>query len=251
LVLVKIMKGKIFIGTSGWNYKESKGIFYPENLRAADYLTYNSKVFNATEINTSFYHMPRMATVKGWMDKVSPEFKFCPKISKYITHIKRLKEPEEPLSRFFEVFEQMQPVMGPVLIQLPPSLKFEYDIAGHFYKELKKHYRNYDFAMEVRHKTWLDTDSIALLTKYKIALVVSQSGIGFPYAEIPTGKNIYLRFHGPEKLYASGYSDEVLREYANKLIGWEKEGHLVWAFFNNGWAYAVKNALTLKSMVAG
>jgi uncharacterized protein YecE (DUF72 family) len=243
------MKGNIFIGTSGWNYRDSNHIFYPTGTKAAEYLSFYAKHFVTTEINTSFYHMPRATSVQGWIDKVPVDFKFCAKISKYLTHIKRLKEPEEPLERFFEVFEQMKKQMGPVLVQLPSSLKFDYDLAEHFYKLLQAKYKGYSFAMEVRHDTWLGTDSLALMHRYNIILVISQSGVGFPYAEVINNKNVYVRFHGPGKLYASSYTDEMLKEYAGKFLSWQKEGHDIWVFFNNDWLNGLKNAETLKRMV--
>ena len=158
---------------------------------------------------------------------------FCPKISRYITHIKRLKDPEETLPRFFEVFDPVKKHMGPVLIQLPPSSKFHYDITEHFFSVLKKEYKGYDFALEVRHDTWLEDDSLNLMAKYDIAFVISQSGDRFPYREMVTAKNVYVRFHGPEGLYSSSYSDKMLKSFAKKFLSWIEEGHIIWAFFNN------------------
>src|SRR6478609_7365479 len=117
----------IHIGTSGWSYKDWKELFYPKGLKTTEWISYYAITFRITEINSSFYHLPKRQTVEGWVNKVPPDFLFCPKMSRYLTHIKRLKEPEESLERFFEVFEPMKNNMGPVLIQLPPSLKFEYE----------------------------------------------------------------------------------------------------------------------------
>lgn len=224
---------KIHIGTSGWSYKHWKGIFYPEKMKPTDYLKYYSNFFKTTEINTSFYHLPKESTIEKWVNEVPKDFRFCPKISRFLTHLKRLHEPEEPLERFFEIFEKMKKVCGPVLVQLPPSLKFDYDRAEHFYKILKTQYKDYDFAMEVRHQTWLQDDSLTLMSKYDMAFVISQSGDRFPYAEMVTAKNIYVRFHGPEGLYSSSYSEKMLRSFADMFKHWVKEGHIIWAFFNN------------------
>lgn len=224
---------KINIGTSGWSYKDWKGIFYPEKLKPAEYLKFYKNFFHTTEINTSFYHMPLQKTVEKWTETVPAGFRFCVKISRYITHLKKLHKPEEPLERFFNVFEPMHKKMGLVLIQLPPSLKFNYDVASHFFHLLKTKYGKYQFALEVRHDTWLQDDSLTLMTKYDLAFVISQSGVNFPYSEMVTSKNIYVRFHGPEKLYASSYSDEMLADFAKKFKQWIKKGHHVWAFFNN------------------
>jgi uncharacterized protein YecE (DUF72 family) len=151
-------------------------------------------------------------------------FLFCPKLSRYITHMKKLKEPEEPLERFFDVFAPMQPHMGPVLVQLPPSLKWDYDRAEHLYGVLKKLYKQYEFVLEVRHATWLEEDSLTLMAQYEVGLVISQSAGVFPYSEMVTAKNVYLRFHGPAALYASPYSDADLQYFAGKIRNWIAEG---------------------------
>ncbi len=244
------MQGGIYIGISGWSYYDWKGIFYPGDLKSADWLTYYSKYFHITEINSSFYHLPREKTVLGWKDKVPPKFLFCPKMSKYLTHVTKLKDPEEPLARFFEVFDVVRKQLGPVLIQLPPSLKYEESLATNFFEILKRDYSNYSFAVEARHNSWIGNEAFALMKKYKVGWVISQSGVGFPYSEQVTAKNIYIRFHGPGKLYASSYSEEMLQEYADKIANWCNTGHSIWVFFNNCYnGVAIDNANTLKKML--
>ena len=242
---------KFYIGTSGWSYSHWKEVFYPPKLKPTDYLGFYSKSFSITEINTSFYHLPKLQTVLNWVAKVPENFRFCPKLSRYITHMKKLNEPEEPLQRFFEVFEPMKNVMGPVLIQLPPSLKFNYDTAEYFFKVLKKNYKEYEFVLEVRHNTWLGEESLTLMTKYDLGFVISQSGKRFPYSETVTSKNIYVRFHGPVQLYASSYSDEMLEDFAAKFRKWINQGHVIWAFFNNDiHGYALVNANRLEELLS-
>jgi uncharacterized protein YecE (DUF72 family) len=244
------MVDRIHIGTSGWSYKHWKGIYYPSEMKAADWLTWYAETFKATEINGSFYRLPTQETVIKWAKQVPADFVFCPKMSRYLTHMKKLRDPEEPLERFFTIFEPMKEKMGPVLIQLPPSLKFHYDLAEYFYALLKKKYRAYEFVVEIRQDTWLQQDSLTLMTKYNIGFVISQSGNQFPYSEIVTAKNIYVRFHGPEALYASSYSEEMLQEFAGKFKNWIKEGHIVWAFFNNDvFGYAIENAKRLMQIL--
>ena len=237
---------KIHIGTSGWSYKHWRGVFYPRTLAASKWLGFYTGVFATTEVNGSFYRLPTAETVKKWAEAVPDEFLFCPKMSRYLTHMKKLREPEEPLERFFSVFHFMQEKIGPVLIQLPPMLLFNYEVAEHFYRLLKMNYRDYDFVIEVRHATWLQEKSLTLMTAYDIGFVISQSNQVFPYAEVVTAKNIYVRFHGPADLYASSYSDEALKSYAEKFIAWVKEGHEVWAYFNNDiHGHATKDAIRL------
>jgi uncharacterized protein YecE (DUF72 family) len=240
-------KVKFHVGTSGWSYKDWIEVFYPKNLKSTDWLTHYAKTFDCTEINSSFYRLPQKQTVINWINKVPKEFLFCPKMSRYLTHIKRLKEPEEPLERFFGIFEPMQKQMGPVLIQLPKIVPFDYDIAERLYKLLKEKYSSYQFAMEVRHESWMKEDSYTLMTKYDIAFVISHSGGHFPYEEIVTSKNIYFRFHGPGSLYNTKYDDADLKKYAKLFKNWMKKGHELWIFFNNDWfGYGIDNALTLR-----
>jgi uncharacterized protein YecE (DUF72 family) len=240
------MKSGIHIGTSGWSYKHWKGIFYPPKLKTTEWIRFYSNHFKATEINGSFYKLPTRDTVIEWMEKVPKDFLFCPKMSRFLTHMKKLNEPEEPLERFFGIFEPLKKMMGPVLLQLPAILKFHYDKADHVYRLMKTKYRKYDFVMEVRHDSWMQEESLTLMTKYDIGLVISQSGERFPYSEMITAKNIYIRFHGPHQLYASSYSDEMLKDFAKKFRKWEKEGHVIWAFFNNDiHGYAIEDAKRL------
>jgi uncharacterized protein YecE (DUF72 family) len=143
--------------------------------------------------------------------------------------MKKLNDPEEPLERFFEVFQAMKKQMGPVLIQLPRMVKFKFDRDEHFFRLLTTTYRSYKFVLEFRHDSWVHNDALSLLAKYNIGLVISQSGSRFPYSEMVTAKNIYVRFHGPKELYASSYSDKELKYFARKFKKWVKEGHEIWA----------------------
>jgi uncharacterized protein YecE (DUF72 family) len=240
----------IHIGTSGWSYQKWKGLFYPQKLPSAKWLDYYTQFFSTTEINGSFYRLPSIETVEKWTALVPDNFLFCPKMSRYLTHMKKLREPEEPLERFFSVFEHMKRKMGPVLVQLPSMLKFHYDVAEHFYRLLKFSYHPYEFVMEVRHPSWLGEESLTLMTAFSIGLVISQSGNVFPYSEMITAKNVYVRFHGPNELYASAYSDEMLQEFAGKFRQWVADGHEVWAYFNNDiHGYAPVDAQRLQQLV--
>ena len=240
----------IHIGTSGWSYRHWREIFYPKGVKPADYVSYYAQHFSTTEINTTFYHLPRLSTVQNWSDKVPHSFRFSIKMSRFLTQTKRLKEPEEPLERFFAAIEPVRHLCGMILLQLPPSLSFGYDRADYLFSLLKKEYKQYRFALEVRHHSWLEVDAISLLTKYDIAFVISQSANKFPYAEMITAKNIYVRFHGPDALYASSYSDESLHYYAARFLHWQKEGYKVWAYFNNDInGHAIANANTLQTIL--
>ncbi len=135
-------------------------------------------------------------------------------------------------------------------MQLPHMVKFNYEVTDHLFKLLKKSYKKYSFVLEPRHNTWFEDESLSLLKKYNIGLVISQSGIYFPYSEQITAKNIYVRFHGPVELYASSYTDNMLTEFAYKFKAWIKNGHKIWVFFNNDiHGHAFRNAQRLKEIM--
>lgn len=233
---------KIHIGTSGWSYKHWKGRFYPPQVKSSGYLSFYATHFSVTELNSSFYRLPNKETVEKWANMVPDGFLFCPKMSRFLTHMKKLREPREPLERFFGIFEHIKKHLGPVLIQLPASLHFHEDVVTTFYEILRNDFADYVFAMEVRHETWFSDSSIRLMKKYKITLVMAQSG-SYPYYEELTAKNIFFRFHGPDELYASSYSADTLMMYAEKFAAWAKNGNTVWIFFNNDiHGYALENA---------
>lgn len=248
-ILLNPVSGQIHIGTSGWSYKHWKGDFYPQGLPSTKWLDYYKGIFSTTEINGSFYRLPSVEMVEKWTAAVPDDFLFCPKMSRFLTHMKKLREPEEPLERFFSVFEPMKKKLGSILIQLPAMLGFNYDVAEHLYRLLKFKYTPYQFAIEVRHASWLEEQSLTLMTAFDISLVISQSGGVFPYSEMITARNIYVRFHGPDQLYASAYSDEMLKDFARKFKRWTSEGHVVWAYFNNDiHGYAPADALRLERL---
>jgi uncharacterized protein YecE (DUF72 family) len=243
-------KGKIHIGTSGFSYKHWKGRFYPKEVRAADYLAYYAAHFRATEINSSFYRLPSAETVAHWASIVPGDFIFCPKMSRYLTHMKKLRQPQEPLERFFSIFDPVCGRLGPVLIQLPPMLGFHADIVRNFYEVLQTIYAAYRFVVEVRHPSWLVPESFALMAGYGIGFVQSYSTGEFPYAREITARDVYIRLHGPGALYASSYSDAVLAGFAVRAKAWCDAGHHVWFFFNNDiHGYAPEDARRLQHLL--
>jgi len=241
----------LFVGTSGWSYDHWKGIFYPVTVKPPYYLEYYVTRFNCVELDSSFYHLPLKKTTTGWMERTPDTFMFCPKLSRYITHQKRLVDAEEPLKKYFEVFDVMKKRLGPVLIQLPPGLSFDKPLISRFLDILKEEYNDYRFAIEARHKSWITDDCFKLFNQYQIAFVIADSGKRFPYYEAVTADFVYFRFHGHEKLYASDYSEQELQQYAEKILNWLKGTKEVWAFFNNDfYGFAVKNASRLKEILA-
>lgn len=248
--ITHMAKGKIHIGTSGWSYSDWRSIYYPPRTKASDYLLHYSADFDCAEINSSFYSLPRAATVQNWADKTPDHFRFCAKMSRYLTQMKRLRDPEEPLAKFFAAMEPLGKKLAYVLFQLPPSLKFDEAVATFLLDLLRRDYHRCHFAIEARHASWLEALPLSLLREYDIPLVISQSGVGYPYLESDVTKAMYLRFHGPQELFSSRYSDEMLEQYAGKIKNWSDEGHTIWAFFNNTMgSNGLDNARKLKSLL--
>jgi len=238
------------IGTSGWSYAHWKDVFYPEDIKPAGYLEFYLTRFNCVELNSCFYHIPRETTVEGWMQRTPGSFKFSLKLNRVITHQKRLADCQEALKRFFDVFERMRERLGPVLIQIPPDLSCDIPLLTDFLDLLEVHYRHFRFAIEVRHRSWITDQFFELLAHHGIAFVIADSNNRFPDHEAVTSDTVYLRLHGPERLYASEYNESSLHRYAEKIIDWLSTDHEVWVFFNNDFnGYAVKNALEMNELV--
>lgn len=246
-----IKRKNIHVGTSGWSYKHWKHLYYPEKLKPAAYLSFLATDFDATEINTTFYHLPSPETIQHWMEAVPKTFKFCPKMSRYLTQMKKLNDPEEPLSRYFSLFEPMKKYLGPILVQLPPNLGFHLEKTTHFFKVLKEQHAGFKIALEVRHASWLEPNAIKLMKRFKISFVIADSGGRFPMVEEVTARDIYIRFHGPDGSYATSYDPDILQLYADKCLDWADRGHRIWVFFNNDiHGYAPENARMLKKFLS-
>ena len=166
--------------------------------------------------------------------------------------MKKLNDPDEPLARFFGLFAPIKKHLGPILFQLPPNLGFHLDKVIYLLDILKANYRGFKFAIEARHPSWFDAKPISLLKKYAISFVIADSGGRFPSDEKVTARDIYIRFHGPDGSYATSYPTAALEVYAQKCKRWATQGHRIWIFFNNDLhAYAIDNARTLQSLLAG
>ncbi len=259
-----LQKAKIYIGTSGWVYSHWVGKFYPENLPSKDRLKYFAKYFDTAEVNYSFYHLPRPTTFLKWYQETPKGFLFSVKASRFITHIKRLKNVKDPWQQFFENAKNLKEKLGPILFQFPPSFKAEkeniqrlrnflkllsnYQLATTHYSLPTTHYK-LRYAFEFRHKTWLDEKTYKLLEKYNAALVIADSS-RYPKAEVVTTDFVYIRMHGPAELFASKYSDKALENLAKKIKKWQKEKRDVFVYFNNDFhGFAIENALFLKKLL--
>jgi len=234
------------IGISGWRYAPWRGVFYPKDLVQRDELSYASRHFPSVELNGSFYSLQRPESYARWRDATPPGFVFAVKGPRFITHIRRLREIEAPLANFFAsgVF-LLREKFGPILWQFPPSLRYDHDLFARFFERLPrdtdgalKLARRRDFrmkgrarlaidrnrklrhAIEIRHASFLDEDFVALLREHGIALVVADTAGKWPRVEDLTADFVYMRLHGDEQLYVSGYTDAALDRWAKRIRAW-------------------------------
>lgn len=243
--------GELRVGTSGWVYADWRGRFYPETLKQKDYLYYYSRHFNSAEINASFYHLPERDTFAQWAESVPDDFVFAVKASRFITHVRRLKDVEEPWKRFLEHASALGHKLGPILIQLPPNYRCDRPALEAFL-QMAQESGSHRLAFEFRHASWFDPPILDLLRRCRAAAVIADSS-RYPQAPaVPTTHFVYLRFHGPAELFASRYTDQQLESWASKIRSWLEGGKTVYAYFNNDFhAYAVANAKRLVELVAG
>lgn len=232
----------VHIGTSGWSYKHWRGNFYPPELGAKEYLEYYSKHFGTIEINNSFYHLLQDETVRNWVKTVPSNFIFAVKANRYITHIKRLKEPQIRVAHFIESIKSFDEKLGPILFQLPPNFGFNAQRLESFLEALPENYR---YVFEFRNKSWFNPETYNILRKKNIALCIYNLGDYQSPKEI-TADFIYIRLHGPGGLGSKKYDDTKLNEFCADIIVFNKQNKDVFCYFNNDEAgYAIQNAFEL------
>ncbi len=238
---------KVYIGTSGWAYNHWIDVFYPEDLKQKDWLDFYTKHFSTVELNTSFYHLPKPKTFSNWRAQTSKDFIFAVKTSRFITHVKKIRNCKEPWKRFIDSAKNLKENLGPILFQLPPFLKANPKVLEDFLKILPK--KKYLYVLEPRHKSWFADDIYKILKKYNVALCIADSP-QWPTEEVITSDFIYIRFHGGQILYGSEYSLNELKVWARKIKKWLKQKLDVYVYFNNdAGGYAVKNAKQLIKLV--
>lgn len=239
-------RGEIRIGISGWRYAPWRGVFYPRGLAQHRELAHASSVLRTIEINGSFYSLQRPQSYAAWHDETPDDFVFAVKGSRYITHMKRLKEVEGPLANFLASgVLRLGAKLGPFLWQFPPMLPFEAERFDAFFALLprdtdaalalaRRHdervagrewlradgHRPLRHAVEIRHPSFADPAFVALLRRHGIALVVADTAGRWPLLEDLTADFVYLRLHGDKQLYASGYDDAALDAWAQRIEAW-------------------------------
>ena len=240
------MKSLCYIGTSGWTYSHWRGIFYPETLPQNKWFSYYSKFFNTVEINATFYRTPPLKTFKGWGKKAPPGFTFAVKMSQILTHKKKLTSPLPFLNTLIERYRAINDALGPILIQLPPSLHIDLKRLEDFLKLLPD---DLMFVVEFRHKSWFNDKTFELLDSFGVGFV----SFHHPYLDCPkvvTGKLVYLRFHGSTSLYGGRYSLKELGVWSQFLRDHITPRRPGFAYFNNDFnANAVFDAINLKKLM--
>ncbi len=224
----KLPRG-IHIGTSGWHYGSWRGPFYPPDVRVKDQLAYYASRFCTTEINASFYRLPTEKAVRDWRDTVPEDFLFAWKASRYITHLKRLKDCADPVALVFGRMEKLGTRFGPVLFQLPPRFHCDRERLAGFLKLLPKARRA---AFEFRHESWYEPAIFDLLSEHNAAFCISDHAAAPAPFEV-TADFVYLRGHGPSGHYHGTYPDAELGGWAGHIRSWRRRRREVFVYFDN------------------
>jgi uncharacterized protein YecE (DUF72 family) len=235
----------IRIGTSGWVYKHWHGLFYPTELRQADWFGTYAREFNTVEINNSFYRLPSATAFDAWREQAPPGFVYAVKASRFLTHLKKLKDPEEPLQRFFERASHLGPTLGPVLYQLPPHWRVNLPRFEAFLTLLPASYLH---VIEFRDASWLIEEVFRLLERYQVVHCIHD----MQPLHVPlrlTASTVYLRFHG-DPAHGGDYQLAALETWARRIEEWRSQKLDIFIYFNNdGSGYALEDAKTLRKLV--
>ncbi len=232
------------IGCSGWSYKEWKGDFYPEDLPASKWFEYYAKHFNTVELNNTFYRLPTENAVKNWHGRSPEGFQFSAKASQHITHYQRLKDIEDGLAKFYASLAGLKNKLGPVLFQLPASVKRDGELLENFLSKLPKTHAH---VMELRSSTWWEKEVYGLLEKYSVGFCIYHRE-KTTSAIVTTSDNLYLRFHGTGARYTGSYDTKTLKKWA-KIIK-ESGAKDAWVYFNNSAkSEAPMDALSLRKIL--
>lgn len=217
---------RVQIGTSGWVYPDWRGTFYPRDLPTSSWLDHYVHDFSTVEINSTFYRLPATATFRSWRERTPEGFSFAVKASRYLTHIRRLREPREPVERLVSRTRGLGTRLGPILIQLPPTLRRDLDALE---RTLHSFGRGRRLALEFRHPSWATPATMDLLERYGVAWVVGdRAGVDTPV--VTTGGWAYLRFHkGTDEGF--DYPKDALRRWAEEIMSLDVSE--VFAYFNN------------------
>lgn len=234
------------IGTSGWAYPHWRGAFYPERLRPAEWFRFYAERFDACEINGSFYRLPSEGAVRNWAEAAPPDFVFAWKVSRYLTHAKKLKDPAEPLALIFGRMRGLGPHAGPALFQLHPGMKRDDARLAGLLALLPP---DFSHAIEFRHPSWFADPVYDALRRSGVAFCISDHHDA-PSPWVETAPLVYLRGHGPAGHYKDSYPTPVLQDWARRIGAALDRGCTVHAYFDNDiGAEAPRDAERLRAML--
>ena len=237
----------IRIGCSGWQYKHWRGDFYPAELQTSRWFAHYALSFDTVEINNSFYRLPSAETFAKWREQAPSRFLYALKASRFLTHMKKLKDPEDPLARFFDNARQLGARLGPILYQLPPRWPLNLERFEIFLRALPRGYRH---TVEFREPSWYDQRVFDLLHRHNVALCLHDMQ-GSTSGKLVVGPFIYVRFHFGTKKYGGRYSDDRLDNWAAWLAARAADGLHVFAYFNNDTGgHAPRDAVRLRQKIA-
>jgi uncharacterized protein YecE (DUF72 family) len=244
----KIPGTGLHLGTSGWTYAHWRGRFYPEKLAQRNWFEFYCRHFGTVELNASFYRIPNAGAVDGWNQRSPDHFRFAIKISRLISHIKRLHDCDHEIRWFFDTFAPLDKKIAIYLLQLPPGAGFDPVLLENFFTRLPSGVR---VAVEFRNKSWYRDETYRLLENTPHAFCIHDwDGLGTE--RIVIHNTAYIRFHGTESRYAGDYPDEQLNGWASWIKDQLRLNTAVFGYFNNDLnGFAVKNCLKLKELVAG
>jgi len=239
------MSVKYYVGCSGWHYEHWRGLYYPQELPRPKWLPFCAQQFSTVELNNSFYHLPSEKAFTTWRESTPENFIFAVKVSRFITHIKRLRNSgttvEDSLSRASFLKEKL----GPLLYQLPPSMKRNDELLQDFLSSLPPKYQH---VIEFRHESRIHETVFDILRRHNVGLCIFDMP-GFSCPLVATSDFAYVRFHGSEGLYSSCYSDEELSQWAQGIARLSKNVRVSYIFNSDAKAYAVENTMTLANLL--
>ena len=233
------------MGTSGWQYAHWRRVFYPPKLAQGSWLPYFAERFQTVEVNNTFYNLPERSVFESWRRATPDDFVFALKMSRYLTHLKRLHDPQEPVDRFMERAAGLGPKLGPVLIQLPPRYKQNLELLAETLRCFPPSVR---VSVEFRDESWFTEETRSLLERYGAALCLADS----PRRKQPMWRTAdwgFVRFHEGRGAHAPGYEREVLRRWVERVADmWPRSGD-VFVYFNNDTAgYAIRDAVVFAEL---
>jgi uncharacterized protein YecE (DUF72 family) len=242
------MSERLWVGTSGWAYSHWRGIFYPRDMPRTQWLAHYAERFCTVELNNSFHRLPSETAFRRWASAAPPGFCYAVKASRYLTHMKKLREPEEPLQRFLERTRLLGDKLGPILYQLPPRWRCNITRLRAFLAYLP---RDLVHVLEFRDPSWITEEVLAALREHNTGFcVIAHPQIPSPI--VATARTVYVRLHGAKTLDASRYAEDELRRWAWQLQEALADDHEVYVYFNNdAYGYAIENAQRLAELVKG